>query len=121
MQSHLSRREALRLAAATALGSAVSSAQSVRVFDARDFGAVGDGTTVCTAAIGAAVRVCSQRGGGQVVVPAGRFLRNASARRCIEPAMAGVTVRAVLHSTSETAPPRPGTRKSTSSPCSSRK
>ena len=41
--THFSRREALRLAAATALGSAVSSAQSARVFDARDTGAVGDG------------------------------------------------------------------------------
>lgn len=42
-----------------------------------DFGAVGDGTTLCTAAIDAAVRGCSKRGGGQVVVPAGRFLTGA--------------------------------------------
>jgi hypothetical protein len=55
------------------------------------------------------------------VVPGGRFLRSASASRCIGPAMAGVTVRAALHSTSDTPPPRPGMMKSTSSPCSSRK
>jgi len=42
-----------------------------------DFGAVGDGTTMCTAAIEAAIQASAKRGGGQVVVPAGRFLTGA--------------------------------------------
>ena len=68
MQSHLSRREALRLAAATALGSAVSSAQSARVFDARDTGAVGDGSTLDTAAIQRAIDQAAAAGGGARVL-----------------------------------------------------
>jgi len=49
------------------------------VFPARDFvivnyGAVPDGKTDCTAAIGRAIDVCAMAGGGRVVVPAGEFL-----------------------------------------------
>lgn len=43
-------------------------------FNIFDFGAVGDGKTVCTAAIQKAVDTCAQHGGGIVIVPAGRFL-----------------------------------------------
>jgi polygalacturonase len=48
-------------------------------FPARDFvitnfGAVPDGTTDGTAAIGRAIDVCAMAGGGRVVVPAGEFL-----------------------------------------------
>lgn len=39
-----------------------------------DFGAVGDGKTLNTAAIQNAIDTCTSAGGGQVVVPAGRFL-----------------------------------------------
>lgn len=39
-----------------------------------DFGAVGDGFTMNTGAFEAAVRACSEAGGGWVSVPAGRFL-----------------------------------------------
>jgi polygalacturonase len=51
-------------------------------FPARDFvitsyGAVGDGTTLCTDAIRQAIATCSAAGGGRVVVPAGRFLTGA--------------------------------------------
>ena len=41
------------------------------------FGAVGDGKTLCTASIAAAIRACSAGGGGHVVVPPGTFLTGA--------------------------------------------
>ncbi|WP_200824314.1 glycosyl hydrolase family 28 protein [Nonomuraea solani] len=41
------------------------------------FGAVGDGTTDCTAAFRAAIAECHRSGGGRVVVPPGRFLTGA--------------------------------------------
>ncbi|MFD1540780.1 glycosyl hydrolase family 28 protein [Nonomuraea guangzhouensis] len=41
------------------------------------FGAVGDGTTDCTAAFKAAIAECHRAGGGRVVVPPGRFLTGA--------------------------------------------
>ena len=49
------------------------------VFPARDFiitafGAVADGKTDCTEAIGKAIAACAQAGGGRVVVSAGEFL-----------------------------------------------
>src|SRR5699024_1248094 len=44
-----------------------------RVLDITDFGAVGDGTTDCTASITAAIEACSSAGGGRVLVPAGRY------------------------------------------------
>ena len=51
-------------------------------FPARDFvitgyGAVGDGTTDCTAAFSSAIAACNGAGGGRVVVPAGTFLTGA--------------------------------------------
>jgi polygalacturonase len=52
------------------------------VFPAQDFvvtnyGAVGDGTTDCTAAFSSAIAACNGAGGGRVVVPAGTFLTGA--------------------------------------------
>jgi hypothetical protein len=38
------------------------------------FGAKGDGTTDCTAAINRTIEKCSKKGGGTVIVPAGTFL-----------------------------------------------
>lgn len=44
------------------------------MFDIRDYGATGDGTTLDTLAIQSAIDACHAAGGGQVVVPAGCFL-----------------------------------------------
>ncbi len=45
-----------------------------QVFDIRDYGAIGDGETLCSVAIQSAIDACTAAGGGQVLVPAGRFL-----------------------------------------------
>jgi len=44
-----------------------------RVYNVRDYGAKGDGMTVDTAAVQAAVEACNRDGGGTVLVPAGTF------------------------------------------------
>jgi polygalacturonase len=44
------------------------------VFNVRDYGAVGDGKTLDTAALNKAIDACSTARGGQVLVPAGRYL-----------------------------------------------
>lgn len=48
-----------------------------RDFDITDYGAVGDGVTLCTGAIAAAIEACTASGGGRVVVPPGTFLTGA--------------------------------------------
>ncbi|HEX2095700.1 MAG TPA: glycoside hydrolase family 28 protein [Longimicrobiaceae bacterium] len=45
-----------------------------RDFPVTRYGAVGNGTTDCTAAFRQAIVACAAAGGGRVVVPAGRFL-----------------------------------------------
>ena len=40
----------------------------------RDFGAIGDGRTLCTAGIQAAIDACAAAGGGKVFVPPGKYL-----------------------------------------------
>jgi len=45
-----------------------------RVYNVRDFGAKGDGKTLDTAALQAAIDACTGAGGGTVLVPAGTFL-----------------------------------------------
>ena len=42
-----------------------------------DFGAIGDGRTLDTAAISKAIMACSDAGGGTVLVPTGRYLTGA--------------------------------------------
>jgi len=44
------------------------------VVNVLDFGAVGDGRTLCTAGIQAAVNACAAAGGGKVFVPPGKYL-----------------------------------------------
>ena len=48
-----------------------------REFPITRYGAVGNGTTDCTAAFRKAIEACHQAGGGRVVVPAGVFLTGA--------------------------------------------
>ncbi|MBM4024602.1 MAG: glycoside hydrolase [Planctomycetes bacterium] len=74
------RRRTLAVAAWLILTSAfLAGAEDVKsaergVFDIRDFGAVGDGQTLDTAAINKAIEACVQAGGGQVRFPPGRYL-----------------------------------------------
>jgi polygalacturonase len=44
------------------------------VFNVRDFGAIGDGTTKDTVAFQKALDACAVNGGGEVLVPAGKYL-----------------------------------------------
>ena len=79
-----SRREWLERVSVPALGGALVGAPAAgqatrdtlngaRVYNIRDFGAKGDGATLDTAAVQAAVDACHRDGGGTVLVPAGVF------------------------------------------------
>ena len=46
-------------------------------FNVTDYGAVGNGTTLCTKAIQKAVDACATAGGGTVYIPAGKYLSGA--------------------------------------------
>jgi hypothetical protein len=48
--------------------------QSVKVYNIKDYEAVGDGRSLNTEAINKAICACSEAGGGTVLIPAGRFL-----------------------------------------------
>ena len=52
----------------------VKSAGTVKVYNIKDYGAVGDGKTLNTEAINNTIIACSKAGGGTVLVPAGRFI-----------------------------------------------
>ena len=45
-----------------------------KVYDIRDFGAVGDGVFNCTEALQKAIDTCSADGGGTVLVASGKYL-----------------------------------------------
>ena len=60
-------------APATTAASAANLA-GARTYNVRDFGAKGDGQTLDTAALQAAINTCNGDGGGTVLVPAGNFL-----------------------------------------------
>lgn len=53
---------------------APQAAHSSGISNIADFGAVGDGKTLCTAAIQAAIDACAKAGGGKVIVPPGRYI-----------------------------------------------
>lgn len=52
---------------------AITNAKEQKVFNIKDYGAVGDSLTMDTKAIQAAIDVCTKNGGGTVWVPAGKF------------------------------------------------
>src|SRR5688500_17408779 len=54
--------------------SGCSGAGAKDVYDVRRNGALGDGATDDTAAFQAALTRCAERGGGEVIVPAGNYL-----------------------------------------------
>ncbi|HWR37442.1 MAG TPA: glycosyl hydrolase family 28 protein [Clostridia bacterium] len=85
----LSRRKWMGAAATASLGTGLlavtAAAQSpkagaagntlgVRTYNIRDFGAKGDGATLDTAALQAAIDICAKEQGGTVLVPAGVFV-----------------------------------------------
>ncbi len=81
--SSLSRRRALGLASAMAVSQASAqpqtapvnnSSQGARLYNVRDYGAKGDGATLDTAAVQAAIDACYRDQGGTVLVPAGVFV-----------------------------------------------
>lgn len=57
-----------------AAAQASSGEKTTGIFNIRDYGAVGDGKTLDTAAIGRAVQACTQAGGGTVLFPAGEYV-----------------------------------------------
>jgi hypothetical protein len=65
---------AAALAQATAPATAKRPAVAHAFYNVLDFGAIGDGKTLCTSAIQKAVDTCASAGGGNVIVPAGRYL-----------------------------------------------
>ncbi len=64
----------LLILAATLGFSATATAAAPAVYNVRDFGALGDGTTKDTAAFQRALDTCAVSGGGEVLVPSGRYL-----------------------------------------------
>jgi polygalacturonase len=92
MSNPLTRRDWLGLVSTASIGAHVTGAASpspaappqtqprlaapdlgARVYNVRDHGAKGDGTTLDTAALQAAIDACNRDGGGTVLVPAGTF------------------------------------------------
>src|SRR5215813_13651940 len=82
MSHPLTRRDWIGFASTASLGmtlpdppqrAAVASDLGARVYNVRDHGAKGDGKTLDTKAVQAAIDACNRDGGGTVLVPAGTF------------------------------------------------
>ena len=70
VNGHIPRRQFLQLSA----GIAASAGLPRNIFDALDFGAKGDGSTLNTEALQRAIDQAAAAGGGTVWVPSGEFL-----------------------------------------------
>ena len=68
-----SRPIALSIFALAVAGLALGAAQPASVYDVRSFGAKGDGRTIDTPAIAAAIEAAAKAGGGTVFLPAGTY------------------------------------------------
>jgi len=71
-RSHIRRPVLVMVALMAAAQAAVAAIPGV--FSIRDYGAVGDGNTPDTAAINKAIEACAAAGGGQVLLPPGKYL-----------------------------------------------
>ena len=84
LRSQQTRREWMRIAAAASLGAGCLDAQrpassdttwpGAQIYNIVDFGAKGDGKTLDTKAVQAAIDACNKDEGGTVLVPAGVFV-----------------------------------------------
>jgi len=63
-----------------------------RTFRITDYGAVGDGKTMNTAALQKAIAACGQAGGGTVLVPPGRFLTQPITECAVRPLPSGMGI-----------------------------
>ena len=61
----------------TVFCSTICAAGLLPVYNIVDYGAVGNGATLCTEAIQKAVDACAEAGGGMVYIPAGKYLSGA--------------------------------------------
>ena len=61
-------------AGAAERGGSVTTDKGAHLYNIRDFGAKGDGKTLDTAALQAAIDTCTRDGGGTVLVPSGTFV-----------------------------------------------
>src|SRR5689334_3166818 len=64
----------LTLSLALAIAAPCVCAKDPATFDVRDFGAIGDGKALDTAALNKAIDACSSAGGGQVRIGPGKYL-----------------------------------------------
>jgi Glycosyl hydrolases family 28 len=69
-----SQNNSATLTSAESYGADNANMAGARIFNIRDFGAIGDGETSDTAALQAAINACSKDQGGTVLVPAGVFV-----------------------------------------------